>query len=288
MCQQNRWPLFPTVAKSRFAFLPKIAIAARQCNPGYRRPMRTPEIRVNQSQPRRIRRQWQSRYRNAGYVMPNPQNKLSFDQCQFARRKYDRRDLFRARRIAGEWTAPGISYSDNECHSMFITHTQGKWRGSKSLPAWANNNEMCREVLVRFMEKRAYIGDPKNRRKRLPGTYAERLARAEQILATNRRLLISQINRLCAEYVRLKQTSRLDRKRQRDLERLIQSTDTQLCMATHTQAIVIGVIFYYLRLGLTSTEVAERLHLKPIHVRQLAYNLRAIGAALYPQDALAP
>lgn len=197
----------------------------------------------------------------------------SFDPWQFAA---NFQKPVSARYVANDWETPGLSYDD---FSRMGIGTMGlNLRGkNKARPAWARNDKQTREVIVRFMEKRAFMG--RNRYKQGPGTQAERMARAEKLITKNRAPLIAIVDRLCSEYVALKQSGG-DIKRLRELEILIQNVDTQLCMQTRTAAIVAGVIFYYLRLGLDCVDVSQRIHIQPPHVRMIAYRLCKIGAAL--------
>jgi len=133
-------------------------------------------------------------------------------------------------------------------------------------PPWVNNNEVLREEVLKAVEKRYYIG-PGNR-DHVPGqTSQERFARIRQIerMHLKRWLVVLQ---------RLRERYRTEPEETRPEATQLQNVDTQCClMQRGIVAITAAVVYFYYHLGYSSVEVAQELHLKPPHVRQILARL---------------
>lgn len=193
---------------------------------------------------------------------------------------------------AGGWTSSGVAFED---YARMSTQ-QHKPSGERRLPTpqWAVNDGMLRELLVVFMEERAGY------RKRQTGPLLPRLERAKQAIISQRPRWIATLDKLCAEYVKLKRlgsdpsvddhTLNLsleqplvldewarpwkDFTRKRQLEIEIEGIDTFLRYTSNGGADVIAAIVYlYYRAGLDSVGVGAELGLKPPHVRQTLWRL---------------
>jgi len=145
-----------------------------------------------------------------------------------------------------------------------------------STPAWALNDELLRDLIVRFLENRARI-------KPGTGTLAERRARAEQALLRQKTHANFILDGLCKRYVALKETNSAEHAELLKLQRAIENLDTCLRMADHCAAIIATVVYLYYRTGLDSVGVGLQLHLKPPHVRQLLWRLNQV--ADYKKDS---
>lgn len=249
--------------------------------------------------------------------------KNTYDQHQF----YGRRSQpVSALMTADGWLSTGISFDDYGRMSV----QQRKQSGERRLatPIWAMNNALLRRVLIAFMEERAgfrkkkrtqtftrfekkitkidwYLQDTK--RGGLIGEvvhayYAARLDRAKSIIMGRRSGMIAVMDKLCAEYVEIKQKGlnpditdkewnesrpqpfmsfaegearyQDESLRLRQLEIEIEGIDTYLRITENGGADVIcAVVYLYYRVGLDSVGVGIELGLKPPHVRQTLWKL---------------
>lgn len=215
----------------------------------------------------------------------------------------------KARRIVDGWSSPGIDFSD---YARMQTH-QRKQSGERRLPTpkWAVNDTMLRALLVSFMEERAGF------RKEQKGTLLERLERAKKAIINQRPRLITTIDKLCHEFVVLKQLGAcpelsdeelnaslaqpmimpefarpfISQKRQRELEIEIEGIDTYLrCTQNGGADVVAAIVYLYYRAGLDSVGVGQELGLKPPHVRQTLWRVHETWnkkfAPLQPAESL--
>jgi hypothetical protein len=169
--------------------------------------------------------------------------------------------------VAG-WESTGLTYDD---YQRMSTHSHVLAPGRRlATPSWAVNDTELAELLTHFMELRARIRSAQS------GTLAERLARAEEKLKEQRPELSETIQRLCAEYVQVKNESEPDAERLRLLEILIPNYDTQLRMIDGgCSRIICGVVYHFYRRGLNGLQVAEELNIQHCHVRQILWRLHA-------------
>ena len=211
-----------------------------------------------------------------------------------------------ARITATGWISNGISFDD---FARMQTQTR-KTSGERRLPtpAWAMSNAMLRRVIVTFMEERAFS---KKERSRIPSKTGlkERLGRAKARIITKRAAAITVLDRLCDEYVEIKnkglrpgmtdrewnETKKQpymefaegearfqdERKRLRQLEIEIEGIDTYLRISENGGAdIVAAAVYLYYRTGLDSVGVGAELGLKSPHVRQTLYRLHQTAKRL--------
>ena len=144
------------------------------------------------------------------------------------------------------------------------------------------NNTQLRELLVAFLEERAFNG----RTGLDTGTLAERLANAQRKLIANcGKFLIPTIDRLCKRLVALKgsgPSTQQTQKQIRSLEQEIENADTRLRFEQKDggASLVLGVVYFYFRLGQDSVAVGKQLETKPPHIRQIVWRLRNTWAKL--------
>ena len=157
---------------------------------------------------------------------------------------------------------PGVSFEDYSRMSTQVRKQSGQRR--LRTPSWAVNERQLRALLVRFFERRAGFRSPQ------PGTYAERLQRADEKFKALSASRIQVMDKLCGEYVQLRSTG-ADPARQRELERTIEGIDTLLRVGG--LGVVARVIYLYYGVGLDSVGVGTEVGCKPPHVRQILLRL---------------
>jgi hypothetical protein len=167
-----------------------------------------------------------------------------------------------------------LAHSDflNSFHIMRRKQTRKR---RKQTPEWATNDVLLREVLVQFMERRAFLNKPQ------AGTLKERLDRAEQTVAAQAPKLRSQLERFIHEYRELTKVSKCKWQptgRMLELELEIQNTDRQLRIIRRGVAATLAAIVYmYFRLGFDSVTIAEQLDLTSTHIHQTIYKLSKLA-----------
>lgn len=179
-----------------------------------------------------------------------------------------------------EWQSPGIAFED---YARMQTSVRAVAPGRQlETPSWAVNNTQLRELLVAFLEERAFNG----RTGLDTGTLAERLANAQRKLIANcGKFLIPTIDRLCKRLVALKgsgPSTQQTQKQIRSLEQEIENADTRLRFEQKDggASLVLGVVYFYFRLGQDSVAVGKQLETKPPHIRQIVWRLRNTWAKL--------
>jgi DNA-binding CsgD family transcriptional regulator len=181
----------------------------------------------------------------------------------------------------GQWQSTGIDFSD---YARMQTQTH-KLAPSRHLetPSWAVNNSELRELLVAFMEERAFSHSAGSQ----TGTLTERLANAQKKIIGDCENLVKVIDRLCARYVELKRTVPFTpeiAKKAISLARQIESLDTRLRFESKDGGItlVCGIIYRYYRQGLDSVSVGKELGIKPPQCRQTLWRLSKTWEKLHP------
>lgn len=179
-----------------------------------------------------------------------------------------------------EWTSTGIGFEE---YSRMQTVTRAVAPGRQlETPSWAVNDAQLGELLVVFLEERAFNG----RSGLQTGTLLERLANAQKKLIENcQKHLIPNIDRLCGKLVSLKRNAPLTQETQkkiRSLETQIENLDTRLRFEQKDggASLVTGAVFYFFRCGLDSVGAAEQLSVKPPLIRQIIWRLRQTWAKL--------
>jgi len=206
------------------------------------------------------------------------QSDLNFDKVQFANRR-----AFPVHAEYGadhEWSSGGIDFSDY-ARMQTSVRAVAPCRQMET-PSWAVNDAQLRELLVAFLEERAFT----QKAGLQTGTLAERLANAQKkIIDGSKKHLVPIIDRLCNRLVALKRSTPLTQDIQQQirlLEQQIENCDTRLRFEAKDggAALVIGVVFYYFRCGLDSVGTSKHLSIKPPHARQIVWRLRQTWAKL--------
>jgi hypothetical protein len=151
--------------------------------------------------------------------------------------------------------------------SMHFEHRKVQQERRLPTPPWVNNNELLREEVLKAVEKRLYLDE--RCRNYISGlTQQERFARIKQ---TER----FQIKRWLEKLRGLRERYKTEPvKTKPELETQMQNVDTFICLLKRGNvAITCAVVHFYYRLGYNSAEVAQELHLKPPHVRQILARL---------------
>jgi len=171
----------------------------------------------------------------------------------------------------GEFTTTGVSFDD---YSRMHGGQQSLFRGRRAPPPrWALNDVELREVLVRFLERRAGLLRPQC------GSYTERIKRARAKLARRAPFDSALLDRLCRAYVAAKRERRRNAARLRMQEIQIENLDTCLRMVDPLP-VVARIVYLYHRCGLDSVQVGTAVHLKPPHIRGLLWRLARVAERL--------
>jgi len=171
----------------------------------------------------------------------------------------------------GEATSKGLDWSDcnSETGSMHtVTYTAGtKWR--RGTPSWMFHPEILREVIVRSVEHRAgIIKNPG------PGTWEERLLRAQKQIDALRPNKIAALDALCDKFM----AAKLAGEPTTLLAQQIEYFDTKIRIDEHPAAIITSILFLSYRVGMSSSGVAQEMRcVKPPMVRQTLFRCRAIA-----------
>jgi hypothetical protein len=174
-------------------------------------------------------------------------------------------------------------FDGHEFHSNGIAHEdyarmhtqQVKLNASRRNPTpnWAFDDTKLPEIILRCLEVRAGLRRPQ------AGTHAQRLARAQEVLASFLRpQLTTRIDRLCAKYVAAKRAGNFARERM--LGQKIEETDPQLRLIYQAPQVLPGVVYYYWRCGLDSVTVGHKLGIKPPHVLGLLWRIGKVAGLL--------
>ena len=165
----------------------------------------------------------------------------------------------------------GVAFEDR------LSRLEYKLAGHRKQPApdFAFNDARLRELLVVFWETRAgiHVSHWPN------GDARQRLAIAQEKLATTAPVLLAALRRLCVEYVGCS-----DLKRKATLAKQISNLDTRLRLVQRGPAVAAAVAIYFWRDGLTSVECASLLKLRPQHVRQLLRRLVVTYKKFCPEN----
>jgi hypothetical protein len=206
------------------------------------------------------------------------------------------------------WLSNGVSFDDYGRMQTLKKKTSGERR--LPTPMWALNNPALRRVIVQFMEERAFS---KKERLKIRGGLKRRLENAKVKIISKRPAAIVILDRLCAEYVTIKQKGlkpgmtdtewnasknqpymsfaegearyQDELKRLRQLEVEIEGIDTYLRISENGGAdILVAAVYLYYRVGMDSVGVASELGLKSPHIRQTLYRLHQTAKRLWPPN----
>jgi hypothetical protein len=164
---------------------------------------------------------------------------------------------------ADGFVSTGISYDDYS--GMNLTRSKYAAARRYEAPLWAMNDKLLREVLIRYMEKRARIGTTSQ-------SDTQRLLRAQTVQASHRKALMDVLTGMCKEYADVNKAGG-DPQHLKSLAIRIGNIDTQLRFLGNEHTKAIGVVYFYYRLRYTSAETAFALDLKAPHVRAILWRL---------------
>jgi hypothetical protein len=199
-------------------------------------------------------------------------HELAFDQHQFFRPGVPVHADYAGN---GEFSSTGISFDD---YSKMHAGQQSLFRGRRvPPPRWALNDVELREVLVRFLERRAGLLKP------CGGTHAQRIRRARAKLKSRVPTQSALLDRMCRDYVASKRKRKTKTARLRMQEMEIENLDTQLRMVDPLP-VVARVVYLYHRCGLDSVQVGTAVHLKPPHIRGLLWRLDRVATNAFIAD----
>jgi hypothetical protein len=169
----------------------------------------------------------------------------------------------------GEWESSCLDFGDYGRMSTMLQKLEKGRRNER--PDWAVNNVQLSKVIATYLENRAAL----DRSRRQPGTLAERIKRAQVAIKSQLPNKIEILDGLSKEYVELKRSPAATCDRLRELEIQIEGLDTFIRTSQEDGGLllVVGVVQTYWKEGLNSVECAERLRIKPPHVRQIVWRL---------------
>jgi hypothetical protein len=198
-------------------------------------------------------------------------HELAFDPHQFFKHSAPVHSEYAGK---GEFTTTGVSFDD---YARMHGSQQSLFRGRRaSPPRWAVNDAELREVLVRFLERRAGLLRPQQ------GSHAQRIGRARAKLKSRVPAQSALLDRLCRDYVASKRKRKIKTARLRMQEMEIENLDTQLRMVDPLPVVARAVYLYH-RCGLDSVQVGTAVHLKPPHIRGLLWRLARIAEQIRQQ-----
>ncbi len=173
-----------------------------------------------------------------------------------------------------EWAGTGIDFSS---YNFMQTSRRKQNKGRRfRTPAWTANDHDVQAVIVTYLESRVFSRKKQLHfcaRRRL--SLKARLRRVEEALQARAVTQEVVVDRLCSEYVR-----ETDGARRSVLESEIQGLDTAIRINRSPAKVVAGVIYFYFREGLDSTQVGAELGFLSPWVRQLLFRIMKIALAL--------
>lgn len=178
------------------------------------------------------------------------------------------------------WTADGVDCSDalsyDDTAGMHLIKTANTFvQRRNQIPDWALNETKLRDVILYFVEGRAYSA----RTTRCNGTAEERLQDALKHLASRKTYKEFLLTEQCKRLVEMKNAG-ASRAEWRKLQQEIEGMDTELLWLGQEDKLAIGVAYRYYRLGMNSSEIGKEMGLKPPHVRQVIWRLNKYGARI--------
>jgi hypothetical protein len=125
-------------------------------------------------------------------------------------------------------------------------------------PEWAMNDEILRELITTYMERRSYCYMKDTRL-----SLTDRLQRAQDFDKNRTKNVV----RLLDDFLERKQVSPVQ----------IQNADTQIVLGRRGMAAILAsAVYLRYRCGWTSTDIANEIGIKPPHCRILFYRLNKI------------
>jgi hypothetical protein len=198
-------------------------------------------------------------------------NQPHFDLHQFGGRPT--RPVHTEYRGNGEIVSTNIDYADYaRMHTVKRKFGAGR---RQPAPTWVMNDAKLRAVVVRCVERRAYMGCKSD----TEGTDIERLARAKALLERRKQKNIATLDRLVGVHSLLKSKCG-DVPATRLMLQKVEGADTQLITNEKYELLLVGITYRYWRLGDQSPEVAAALGIKPPLVRAICLRLRQAAGEL--------
>jgi len=151
---------------------------------------------------------------------------------------------------------PSASRSPNRLRTR-DSKTSCRFHGER--PEWTVNDELCREVVMRYCEHRLYISLQPEK------SYEARMATVAR------------------------ESTRLIEVQQRELDSAFASNEEEWIQQVDTKTVVLqrgivsiaaSVVYSYYRLCESSTQIAEKLGLRPPHIRIMLWRMRTIAAEI--------
>jgi hypothetical protein len=198
---------------------------------------------------------------------------LTFDPHQFAGRAHQQSPVS-AEFDGHDFQSNGISFQDYG--SMHMERHKLNPGRRITAPDWIFNDTKLRAVIVGCVEARAYGGHLETFKP--TGTDAERLARAQKVLAAWRPNLEARIDKLCRAFLDAKWSGRAAD--EKELAQKVEEVDTQLRLIDSPAKYYAGCCYYYWRSGLNSVETGQQLGIKPPHVRCILWRMGKIAGVL--------
>ena len=172
-----------------------------------------------------------------------------------------------------EWTGTGLDFGS---YAFMQTSRRRQNKGRRfRTPPWTANDHDVQAVIVTYLESRVFSRKKQIRMCSQRLSLKTRLRRAEEALQARAVTQEVVVDGLCAEYVQS-----TDAARRSLLESEIQGLDTQIRINRDPAKVVAGVIYFYYREGLESTQVAAELGFLSPWVRQLLYRIMKIAMGL--------
>jgi hypothetical protein len=148
----------------------------------------------------------------------------------------------------------------------FRTTTLKKSGGRKlPTPEWAMGDECLRQIITRSVELRAGFRFPQS------GTFAERLARADDCLRARVPAHTETLKRLCGEHMAESEPSR-----KKVLELQIRTLDAAILVNRRAAGVIAHCVYAYYRKQEAAPEIAADLGIKPGAVRQILWRVRRL------------
>lgn len=173
----------------------------------------------------------------------------------------------------------GLGWDDYRSMQCF---TKAPTYRHKPTPIYATDPTSMRKLIVRFMERRSQL--PGVLKGPLPGTEAERIARAKAAILADVPRLDALTTDLCRRYVKGRNNGESAEWLSR-IETEIRIHDTRLRMAREAPAIFVGVLYRSHCLSENSVDVGNALGIMPCAVRQLLSRFSMTWERMKVEDA---
>jgi hypothetical protein len=194
----------------------------------------------------------------------NPTGEARFAWYQFNKRP---KAIYAIQHRDGEWESPGISFADFDRFKLVKRPLD--WKQGPP-PRWFADQELFRDVLLKYIERRYYAFGRGDRYRPLEtASLPERIANIKSLVIDSILPLRFKLLRLEKELAEAVADGESDKRIAR-LCSLIQGVDSEICIAERGPlAIIAAVVYLSYAMNWTSVGVAEELGLRPPFVRQV-------------------